>query len=820
MTDKNSRKYAVVDLEATSGSASAMIIQVGIVIIKNDRIVETYQTDVNPHEALTEHIVALTGITDEQLAQAPDFSQVAAAIYNLIKDCVFVAHNVKFDANLLAEHLFLEGFDLRTPRVDTVELTQVFYPHFEKYSLVSLAAELQLDLSEAHTAIADALATAQLFLKLKKKIEGLPKEALEKLLPLADNLLFESRMLLDEALIKAPLLSQKEYTEVGQLILKKSLPLPKKRKLSQDFTVNLALLGLEAREKQKAFAQLVETGLSDQSPSFLEAQAGLGKTYAYLLPLLSKSSDRQLIVSVPTKVLQDQIMANEVKKIKDVFHLPCHSIKGPRNYIKLDAFAESLNHESSNRLINRYKMQILVWLLETETGDLDEIKQKQRFESYFDSLRHDGKLRKQSQYFPVDFWRQSYENAKSSQLLLTNHAYFLERVQDDKAFAEKKVLVFDEAQKLLLNLEQFSRRSLNLSQLLPLVQHWSKDSQQLIEKRLLESLSFHLDYIMEQFHQTKDGHLDLTAVNQLQQNLSELNRAELQPLKEMITGSFTEFWLSSEINQEKRQMYLNAGREDFLNFKSFLPELKKLYFISATLDISPKVSLPGLLGFTDVDFARLPKTKNSSQRIWLDRTMPIITQLSAADYAQELTGRLFQLLTLKKPILVLFTSIQSMLMVSEELEKAGILHLTQEKNGTASKVKQKFEAGDSQLLLGTGSFWEGADFVAADRMIEVITRLPFDNPEDFFVKKMNKRLKKEGKHPFYDYSLPLMILRLKQAIGRTLRRSSQRSAVLIMDSRILNKTYSPVIYHALDEEFYLSNQKFADCLAEIEDFLI
>lgn len=165
----NSQKYAVVDLEATGAHAMAEIIQVGIVIIENNQIVKTYQTDVNPHEALTEHIIHLTGITDEQLAKAPDFSQVAQEIYHLISDCVFVAHNVKFDANLLAEKLFLEGYELRTPLVDTVELSQVFYPTLEKYTLGHLADVLQLDLTDAHTAISDAYATAQLLLKTKRK---------------------------------------------------------------------------------------------------------------------------------------------------------------------------------------------------------------------------------------------------------------------------------------------------------------------------------------------------------------------------------------------------------------------------------------------------------------------------------------------------------------------------------------------------------------------------------------------------------------------------------------------------------------------------
>ena len=62
MTQSN-YKYAVIDLEATSASSNAKIIQIGIVIIENGVICQTYETDVNPHEDLDEHIKQLTGIT-------------------------------------------------------------------------------------------------------------------------------------------------------------------------------------------------------------------------------------------------------------------------------------------------------------------------------------------------------------------------------------------------------------------------------------------------------------------------------------------------------------------------------------------------------------------------------------------------------------------------------------------------------------------------------------------------------------------------------------------------------------------------------------
>ena len=105
---RQKRKYAIVDLEATSAGSNAKIIQVGIVIIEDGLLTQSYETDVNPHERLDEHIKQLTGLTD---AYAKHQSlHKCKGNFELIEDAVFVAHNVKFDANLLAEALF--GRDL------------------------------------------------------------------------------------------------------------------------------------------------------------------------------------------------------------------------------------------------------------------------------------------------------------------------------------------------------------------------------------------------------------------------------------------------------------------------------------------------------------------------------------------------------------------------------------------------------------------------------------------------------------------------------------------------------------------------------------
>ena len=257
---------------------------------------------------------------------------------------------------------------------------------------------------------------------------------------------------------------------------------------------------------------------------------------------------------------------------------------------------------------------------------------------------------------------------------------------------------------------------------------------------------------------------------------------------------------------------------DFMNFRDFLPQTQKTYFISATLEISARISLPDLLGFEAYDYLRLARESHSGQKIWLDSSMPSIPDLSAQNYAQEIVARLLDLAQLKKPILVLFNAKKPMFDVSEKLDETGLAHLCQHKNGPAANVKRRFDKGEANILLGTGSFWEGVDFASQDGLIEVITRLPFDNPEDPFIKKVNRQLTASGKHPFYDYSLPLTILRLKQAIGRSKRREDQMSAVLILDKRVLTKGYGHQIYQSLAQEFPLAEGKFARILAEVAQF--
>lgn len=813
---RTSNRYAVVDLEATGTGTDAKIIQIGIVLVENGEIIDSYATDINPYELLDDHIKNLTGITDQQLSQAPDFGQVASTIYDMIGDAIFVAHNVKFDANLLAEALFFEGYELLTPRVDTVELAQLFFPTFDKYSLGNLAEHLYLGLDQAHTAISDALATARLLIKIQEKIKSLPRSIVEKILDLADNLLFESRMVIDEMVPYLEETISTSLESIHGLVLKKPVKAQPAYHLSEDFSTNIALLGLHERKKQTAFAQVVEKRLVDEEKvHFIQAQAGLGKTYGYLLPLLAKS-DQPLLVTVPTKLLQEQIMEKEGSKLREIFHISMASLKSPKHFIKLDNYWKTLQRQDDNRLVNQFKMQVLVWLCETTTGDLDELKQKQRYQAYFDEIAHDGKLEPESLFWGWDFWQRLNQQALSSRLLITNHAYFLNHLKDQDPLMDKRLVVIDEAQKFLLAAENLATASQDLTSMLQVLQSKKDRATTILDQRLYESCQFELNHFLSRFRQHGQREVQKAELHQLGQNLVELGDVDLNDLHQLI-DYYDTFWLEEKNLEEKRLAYLRGSKDSLLNATNYLPDTK-IFCISVTLTISKKVSLADLLGFERVTLDLIPTQTVTNQQLLFPTHLPDILAWTKEEHAAYLATTLGEIAELGRPILVLFTSISLLLQVSDLLEENDIPHLAQHKHGQEMTLKRKFERGESQILLGTGVFWEGVDFASQDQLIQVITRLPFDNPKDRFVQKINHHLREQGKNPFYDYSLPMMMIKLKQAMGRTNRHDQQDSVVLVLDPRIHTKRYGQQILSFFEKDYSMLSVDVKEIEGAIQDF--
>jgi DNA polymerase-3 subunit epsilon len=175
-------KFAIVDIETTGGYASGNgITEISIHIHDGNGVTESWETLINPEQFIPSHIEALTGINNEMVSSAPTFDAVAARIYDLLHDKVFIAHNVNFDYSFVRHHLSLCGYTLNAKKLCTVRLSRKLFPGFPSYSLGKLCRSLEIDLSNRHRAGGDAAATAILFgMLLKADVEGIITLSLKK----------------------------------------------------------------------------------------------------------------------------------------------------------------------------------------------------------------------------------------------------------------------------------------------------------------------------------------------------------------------------------------------------------------------------------------------------------------------------------------------------------------------------------------------------------------------------------------------------------------------------------------------------------------
>jgi DNA polymerase-3 subunit epsilon len=183
--------YAIVDIETSGSYASGSgITEIAIFIHDGEKVIDRYEQLINPQQPIPLAIQALTGITNEMVADAPTFREVAAELYRWLSPHIFVAHNVNFDYSFLRHHFELAGFKYAPPKLCTIRMARRLTPGLPSYSLGRLCHSLNIPTRDRHRAGGDAEATAHLFGQLLQLEEGrevvagmLKKQSSEQQLP-------------------------------------------------------------------------------------------------------------------------------------------------------------------------------------------------------------------------------------------------------------------------------------------------------------------------------------------------------------------------------------------------------------------------------------------------------------------------------------------------------------------------------------------------------------------------------------------------------------------------------------------------------------
>jgi ATP-dependent DNA helicase DinG len=461
-------RYVVIDLE-TTGNASKTderIIQFAAVVIEEGKVVHTYSTFLYPEKPIPVFITELTGIDDAMVADAPLFKDIAEEVLDLLKDSYFVAHNVQFDLNFLHHEFNRIGLQCGAYRtIDTVELARILLPTIDSYKLSDLSTQFGFSHENPHQADSDALVTGELLLTLMKKIEALPITTLKQLQALSRHLKSDIYDLISSVLIRKMLCVNEDdkYYDIyrGIAIKKRTFDMQFDEENIPDFLtfkegqlraiMSARMEGYEERKGQLKMMDIVDETFTSKSISVIEAGTGIGKSLAYLLPaaFFAKKSENPVIISTQTTQLQHQLVEKDIPLMKEIvpFSFEVALIKGRHHYLCLYKFEHSLQEEDTNYDTILTKAQILVWLTETETGDVDELNLPTGGRLLWNRICSDAynHTAQQNPWHSRCFYQRAIHRLFVADLIVTNHALLLTDLSEEGLLSSYEYVVLDEA---------------------------------------------------------------------------------------------------------------------------------------------------------------------------------------------------------------------------------------------------------------------------------------------------------------------------------------------------------------------------------------
>ena len=169
------KTFVVFDIETTGTSVNDdRITEIGAVKVVDGKICEKFSTFVNPERKIPEEITELTGITEEMVANAPTFAEVAGDFYKFCYGSVIIAHNINFDYSFIKHQSKPIDYVYSNRGIDTLAVAREVLPTLSNHKLNTVCEHFGIEFLH-HRAYSDALATAQMFIELVKLKGKMPE---------------------------------------------------------------------------------------------------------------------------------------------------------------------------------------------------------------------------------------------------------------------------------------------------------------------------------------------------------------------------------------------------------------------------------------------------------------------------------------------------------------------------------------------------------------------------------------------------------------------------------------------------------------------
>lgn len=609
--------------------------------------------------------------------------------------------------------------------------------------------------------------------------------------------------------------------------------------------------GYESRPGQLAMAQAVddllatpEEFLGDQAVSLVvEAETGLGKTLAYLIPAVL--SGKRVVVSTHTRNLQDQILLKEIPLILAHIdpELKALCVKGRQNYLCLYRWHQLLAAPHVDLLSEHERAKIEDWLHTTLYGERSELDWLGASTPLWQKISCQSHLCPGSMCPEAAdcFLNHLRRDAANSRLLIVNHHLLfsdlaIRRTGFGEVLPRYESIIFDEAHHVEQVATTFFGFNFSRFQIVDLAGDLERSALAELSgspqaallqtiARLLASIErFSAAFPMER------GRFPLTADIIAQAAISDAHsdlRLALTHLLEALNplagneGLWRQYLdrtqdLATRLDTLLAQQVDDLPPEELPFTYWFERGERNLTLCATPVDVSLELQQSLLTTVRHCIFSSATLTTGGNftyflERIGLGPETPTLSLTSPFDYAgrtllyvppstcpepnapgyvEAIHQHLEQLiLHAQGRSLCLFTSFAAMDRAADYLRARLPYPLLVQGEAPRRRLLEAFTHRTESVLLAVASFWEGVDIPGEALSLVIIDKLPFEVPSDPVIMARINRIKALGGNPFVQFQIPRAILTLRQGVGRLMRTAEDRGVIAILDTRLFTKGY-------------------------------
>jgi len=619
--------------------------------------------------------------------------------------------------------------------------------------------------------------------------------------------------------------------------------------------VSKSLKNFEVRTEQVRMAGAVQKALTNGRHLAVEAGTGVGKSFAYLIPVadLVCRGAGKAVISTFTITLQEQLTHKDIPLLMGCLpqNITAVLAKGRGNYLCQRRLKFTLQRQQA--LFDQFASdieRISRWAEETEDGSLSDLPflPHHRLWDKVNSEHGNCRGRKCPHFQDCFYWR-ARRQLETADIIVANHALLfsdlvlkdqgvqllpdyrymiideahnIERVAEDhfginisnhrirflldglyNARTHKGLLSFMGADKAIDTVGEVGRQA---TRFFRRVRDWYDGARQETNGRcyrncIEDTLTGYLKNLRSELAKLAKGIKDADEKYEIQRYTNRCDGLA-QDLENFLLQKQTDYvyWVEADENRRTTVRLRSAAVDVGPDVKRCLFEkYESIILTSATLstgkvnDKSGFDFFAGRIGLDDFDALKLgsPFDYEKQVTMYIEKDLPNPNDKAFIEAASEVLKK--YVLKTQGRAFVLFTSYAMLDEMGEKLtEWLAENHIELLRQGSdvdRTVLLKRFKQDGKSVLFGTDSFWQGVDVPGEALSNVMIVRLPFAVPDQPLLAGRLEQIQQQGGNPFRDYQLPSAIIKFKQGFGRLIRSKTDTGIVVILDARILHKSY-------------------------------